>query len=137
MTTKLATTLMLEISNPRESTFNELETDNSDKTFNARVVFYNTLKSLDVMAEISAVNFLDNLSVSTELVKFLSLNTSVDAVDKLVARSSAVDSQLSTLHKDVAGSLKTVSTIGNKQESLIAQVKDLAKQLKKVAGTST
>ena len=81
------------------------------------------------------MNFSDHLSVSTELVKFLSLNTAADAVDKLVARSSAVDSQLSTLHKDVAGSLKTVSTMGNKQESLIAQVKDLAKQLKKLAGS--
>ena len=39
VTTKNATTLMLEISKPRESTFNKLETDNSDKTFNAGVVF--------------------------------------------------------------------------------------------------
>ena len=89
------------------------------------------------MAEISAVNFSNHPSVSTELVKFLLLNTSVDAVDKLVARLTTVDSQLNTLQKDVAGSLKNVTTIGNNQESLIAQVKDLTKKIKKLAGSSS
>ena len=42
VTTKLATALVLEVSNPREIIFNKLEADNDSKKFNAQVVFYNT-----------------------------------------------------------------------------------------------
>ena len=133
VTTKLAMALILEVSKPRESTFNELETDSINTTFNARVVFYNTLKSLDVMAEISSVNFADHPAVSTELVKFLSLNTSVETVDILTAKSESMSTSLSTLQKDVAGAVKSATTVGNKQEALSAQIKELTKQLKKLS----
>ena len=39
VTTKLATALILEVSKPRESTFNKLETNDSSKIFNALVFF--------------------------------------------------------------------------------------------------
>ena len=86
VTTKLVTALILEVSKPRESTFNKLQTYTNNVTFNACVVFYNTLKSLDVMAKISALNFSNHPAVSTELVKFLSLNTSVEVVNKLTEK---------------------------------------------------
>ena len=68
MTIKLATALILEVSEPRESIFNELENDTANTTFNVRVVFYNTLKYLDVMVEICAIMFSDHPGVSTKLV---------------------------------------------------------------------
>ena len=49
----------------------------------AKVVFYSVLCSLDVMSEISAVDYSNLPVVSTEPVKFLLLNTQVEAVDKL------------------------------------------------------
>ena len=134
VTTKLASALILEVSKPRENTFNELETDNENKSFNARVVFYNTLQALDIMLEISSVNFGDHPSVSTELVKFLSLNTAVDAVDKLALESSTMKGTLETVVQDVAGNTKSLSTLSNKHDALLSQVKDLTKQVKKTCG---
>lgn len=133
VTTKLANALILEVSKPRESTFNELETSAINVSFNARVVFYNTLKSLDVMAEISSMNFTDYPAVSTELVKFLSLNTSVEAVDKLTEKSETMGVTVSALQRDVVGAVKTATTVGNKQENLASQLKELTKQVTKLS----
>ena len=67
-------------------TFDSLELGLENKHFNARVGFYNTLRSLDVMQEITKCNFSDHPAVSQELVKFLSMNTSVEAVDVLTKK---------------------------------------------------
>ena len=99
--------------------------------FNNHVVFYNTLKSLDVMSEISAVNFTYHPAVSIELVKFLSLNTSVEAVDTLIQKAETMSTNVSSLQRGVAGAVKATTTVGNKQESMSAQLKELAKQVKK------
>ena len=86
VTTKLATALLLEMSKPREGTFDSLELGFENKSFNARVGFYNTLRSLDAMQEITKCNLSDHPAVLQELVKFLSMNTSVEAVDVLTKK---------------------------------------------------
>ena len=103
--------------------------------FNACVVFYNTLRALDVMSEISLVDFSDNPAVSTELVKFLSLNTAIDAVDQLVNKLSSMESSICSLQKDVGGAVRTITTIGNKHDSLSNQVKELTKKVNKISNS--
>ena len=49
VTTKLGHALLLEMSKPREGTFDSTEAGLDNKAFNAQVVFYNTLRSLDLM----------------------------------------------------------------------------------------
>ena len=95
-----------------------------------RVVFYNTLRSLDVMQEISNCNFLDHLLVSQELVKFLSLHTSVEAVDTLNTNMGKVESKLSSLESDVKGAGKTATTVGKKCDDLQNEVKELGERIK-------
>ena len=136
ITTKLATALIMEVSKPRESTFDQLQSDSDSSNFNARVVFYNTLCALDVMADISSVNFADHPAVSTELVKFLSLNTAIDAVDQLVAKSNTMESSLCQVQKDLGGATRTITTVGNKHDLLSSQVKELTKKVNKLANSS-
>ena len=85
------------------------------------------------MAEISAVNFADHPEVSTELVKFLSLNTAIDAVDQLVSKTSNLESSLCTIQKDLCGAVRTVTTVGNKHDTLSNQVRELTKKVNKLA----
>ena len=132
ITTKLATALILEVSKPRESTFDQLQSDSDSSMFNARVVFYNTPRALDVMSEISAVNFANHPAVSTELVKFLSLNTAIDAVDQLVSKTAHFKSTLGSIQKDLGGAVRTVTTVGNKHDTLNNQVKELIKKVNKL-----
>ena len=136
ITTKLATALIMEVSKPRESTFDQLQSDSDSSTFNYQVIFYNTLKSLDVMSKISSVNFADHPAVSTELVKFLSLNTAIDAGYQLVAKTGTMEAALSTVQKDVGSATRTITTIGNKHNSLNSQVKELTKRVNKLANNN-
>ena len=78
------------MSKPREGTFDSLEVGLHNKLFNAQDVFYNTLGSLDVIQEISNYNFTYHPAVSQELVKCLSLNTYVEAVDSLSAKMKVI-----------------------------------------------
>ena len=77
------------------------------------------------MQEISNCNFSDHLLVSQELVKFLSLHTSVEAVDTLNTKMGKVKSKLSSLESDVKGAGKTVTTVGNKCDAVQKEVKEL------------
>ena len=81
VTTKLAMALILEVGKSREGALNSFEAGDA-KTM-AKLIFYLVLKSLDVMGDIQAVDYRDSPVVSTELVKFLSINTAVDSVDRL------------------------------------------------------
>ena len=57
----------------------------------------------------------------------------MEAVDTLMAKSESMSTSLSTLQRDVAGAVKSAATVGNKQEELSAQIKELTKQLKKLS----
>ena len=130
--TKLATALLLEMSKPREGTFDSLESGAENKIFNARVVFYNTLRALDIMNEISECNFQDHPAVSQELVKFLSLNTSVEAVDTLTSKMKVTEAKVSSLESDTKGAVKTAATVGNRCDTLATQLKDVMKRVVKL-----
>ena len=71
VTTKLATALISEVSKPWESTCDQLESISESRNFNAQVVFYNTLRSFDVMDQISSYNFSKHPALLIKLVKLL------------------------------------------------------------------
>ena len=88
------------------------------------------------MSEISSVNFADHPAVSTELVKFLSLNTAIDSVDQLISKTSTMEAALCSVQKDLGGATKTITTVGNKHDSLNTQVKDLIKRVNKLSNNN-
>ena len=55
----------------------------NDGAYMCNVIFFSVLKSLDIMSKIVSIDCRNSPVVSTELVKFLSLNTSVETVDTL------------------------------------------------------
>ena len=85
MTTKLAMALILEVGKSREGALNYFEA--GDAKAMAKVIFYSALKSLDAMGVIQSVDYRDSPVVSMELVESLSLNTAVDAIDRLGEQS--------------------------------------------------
>ena len=70
------------------------------------------------MAKIAALDYRDSPVVSTELVKFLSLNTNVESVDKLVSQSESMSDTVKQLSKDMTNTTKSVSSVGNKADEL-------------------
>ena len=98
----------------------------------AKVIFHSVLKSLDVMSEIAAVDYRDSPVVSTELVKFLSLNTSVEAVDKLETLTGVLLDNVKDITKDLGSNTKSLVTVGNKQDELRKVVEGLRQRIVKL-----
>ena len=84
------------------------------------------------MALILAKNYRDAPAVSTELVKSLSMNTSVEAVDKLVEQMREVLTNNTTMTKAVSSVSKDSGTIGNNVDKLKNEISELKKRLLKV-----
>ena len=98
----------------------------------AEVVFYSVLKSLDVMAEIQEVDYRDSPVVSTELVKFLSLNTAVDAVDRLEIQSNNLMEEVHQISSDMKQASRIATTVGNKSDELKKAVDAIRKRVDKL-----
>ena len=130
VTTKLAMALILEVGKPREGSLNSFEAGDSSSM--AKVIFYSVLKSLDTMNEIAALDYRDSPIVSTELVKFLSLNTSVEAVDRLESQSSTLKDDMKQMTKDVTTATRAAHSVGNKGDELKKVVDSLKKRIEKL-----
>ena len=130
VTTKLAMALITEVGKPREGALNSFEAGNSISM--AKVIFHSVLKSLDVMSEIAAVDYRDSPVVSTKLVKFLSLNTSVEAVDKLKTLTGVLLDNVKNITKDLGSNTKSLVTVGNKQDELRKVVEGLRQRIVKL-----
>lgn len=60
--TKLLAALFLEMNTPRESTTDDFIP--GDRMANTKIIFWNTIRSLDIMIEIQAMNFIDHPTIS-------------------------------------------------------------------------
>ena len=115
ITTKLATALITDIALPRRGALNSFEAGEGQQINGA--IFYAVLRSLDKMTQIVAQNYKDAPVVSTELVKFLSMNTSVEAVDKLIEQSATFKTSMEEMQRKLGTVVKDCGTVGNKVDS--------------------
>jgi hypothetical protein len=103
-----------------------------DLTQIARTVFWASLCSLDIMERIQGNHFKYDPLVSSELVKFLAINTGFEAIEQL---KSAVEGH-STLIRDIAKSATTVdksaTTASNKADEARKAVDSLAKRVERL-----
>ena len=130
ITTKLNTLLINEISKPRKGTLNSLITN--DSTQIGGVVLWKIIQSLDKMVEIRDLDFKNHLVVSTELVKFLSLNTSVEAIDKLKESTKTLLDDIKDLKKETGLNTKSTSTLGHNITAVEGKVTAISKCVAKL-----
>jgi hypothetical protein len=101
-TMKLA--LIEHVGEPRVGVIGSLQTTGDHAHIeNARLMFRATLASLDKMAEVTALEFKNHPKVSNALVKFLAVNTGMDALVSLEER-------VVQLERDFKEALKTAKT---------------------------
>ena len=117
--------LILEVGKSREGALNYFEA--GDTKAMTKVIFYSVLKSLDVMGDIPAVDYRDSPVVSTELVKFLSLNTTVDTVDRLGEQSEQLVEDVKQISTELKLASKSVSSVGSKGHELKKSVDAIRK----------
>ena len=100
---------MVKVNKRKEGALNSFKA--GDGVSIGKVVFYSTIRSLDIMGDIAAVDYTDSPVVSTELVKSLSQNTAVDSVDKLVITSAELSTSVRQLTTDMAGAKKSINSL--------------------------
>ena len=66
------------------------------------------------------------------MVEFLSLNTSVEAIDKLEKTKETLIQEMKQLNKDVTGSVKASNSAGDKQDELKKTVEAIRKRVEKL-----
>ena len=127
---KLALCLIREITRPRIGAINSFVAGKQDIV--AAHIFWRTLQSLDKMSEVEQLDFENHPAISTELVKFLSMHTSVEAVEKLQSQQSELVSDMKDLKKEVGLAAKNSSTNGNKVTEFAPKLTALIKRVEKL-----
>jgi hypothetical protein len=95
-------------------------------------IFWSVLKSHDIMASYKRLNFKNHPSIATELVKFLAINTSFEAIDKLTCKTTLLELDIADLKKKLNEAIKTSSSAANKADDTKCQSDDLIKRIKKL-----
>jgi hypothetical protein len=123
VTTRLAKRILDEIGTQRYGVQNAFAVGDSRQI--CQQIVWAVLKSHDVMAEYKRLNFKNHPSIATELVKFLAINTSFEAIEKLTVQVACHAVELCEAKKHAAAAVKAASSAGNKAD----EVKKLNDQL--------
>jgi hypothetical protein len=112
--TRLGRRMLLEIAVPRNGVQNSFQAGRNDQI--CQRIFWSVLKSHDIMARYKRHNYKDDPTVSSELVKFLAVNTGFEALDTLVGKVSVLEESVATLKKEVQASIKASASASNKAD---------------------
>jgi len=130
ITTRLASRIISHVSVPRIGVQKTFQTGFPEKI--GESIFWSTLKTLDIMAEMTNLGFRDSPIVASELVKFLALNTGFDAIETLVKSNTTLKAEVAALTKAVAGNTKTIATAANKVDNFKNSIDAINKRLAKL-----
>ena len=130
VTTKLGRVLIQEVGKPRIGTTNKFPAGKQNLV--SAYVFWATLKSLDKMNEVAELDFENHPAVGMELVKFLSINTSVEDVEQLKSQAAVLVNEIKDLKKEVGIAAKNASTNGNKVTEFGPKLTALQKRVEKL-----
>jgi hypothetical protein len=123
ITTLLASKLVEHIAEPRRGLRSSTKLGDQDQ-FNV-VITMATLRSLDRMEYIRNLDYENVPEVASELVKFISKNTALEAVDSLKAGLAEQQTGSKDLAKKIRGIETSLSTLGNKVDDMVKRVKAL------------
>jgi hypothetical protein len=81
------------------------------------------------MSEYKRLSFKNHPLVATELVKFLAINTSFEAIEKLVVQTKCLECEVCELKKHVAAAVKPAASTANKSDEVRKQGEVLSKRI--------
>jgi hypothetical protein len=129
--TRLALCILEDVSTPRNGVVNAFEI--GDNSLICKRIFWAVIRSHDIMERYKHHSFKNDPAVSAEYVKFLVMNTGMDAIDALVKQNEALrikvealtgqvtiaDSKSATASNAVAEQKKLILDLTKKVDSLV------------------
>jgi hypothetical protein len=87
------------------------------------------MKSHDAMASYKQLNFKNQPSIATELVKFLVVNTSFEAIEKLTSKTTVLELDIADFKKKLNEAIKAASAAAINSDETKRQSNLLIKQV--------
>jgi hypothetical protein len=135
VTTRSAKRILTKMYEPRQGVLKSFKAGNIEKT--AASIFWATIRSLDMGLGFKRTGFENLHIVSSELVKFLLVNTGYESISELETKVSALEGQVSDLQKTSRNSEKSAVTASNKADELKKLSDSLVKRITKLETRST
>jgi hypothetical protein len=132
VTTRLGRRMLMEISVPRNGVHNSFQPGKNDQI--CQRITWAVLRAHDIMGRYRRLNYKDDPTVSSELVKFLAVNTGYEALDVLKVKMQTVETDLAALKKEAAAATKTAHTATNKCDEIKNICDLLIKRVAKLEG---
>jgi hypothetical protein len=126
--TRLAKVVMRTIGTPRVGTQRIFKAGNPDQI--GQCIFWAVLRSQDEMATVRSLNFRDLPAVSSELVKFLTVNTGIEAIESLTTKVTSLEKKEETTQASLKELKKADSSIGSTADKASKTTSELDRRLK-------
>ena len=125
--TRVANRFWTALFKPRAGVSRTLKTGNVQQM--AEITFWATLRSLDAMMSIRKSNYKDDPMVASELVKFLTVNSGYEIVERLVDKVKTIEEEQREMKKVVQMNTKTATGAATKVAELKVAYDKLEKRI--------
>jgi hypothetical protein len=130
VTTRLGRRMLMEVAVPRNGVQNSFQAGQNDQI--CQRIVWAVLRSHDIMARYKRHNYKDGPTVSSELIKFLAVNTGFEALYVLTTHMTVALADVATLKKEVAAATKAASSAANKSDETKKLYDQLLKRVVKL-----
>jgi hypothetical protein len=114
VTTRLAKRILDEVGTPSYGVQSAFQVGNSTQI--CQQIFWAVLRSHDVTASYKRLNFKNHPSIATELVKFLAINTSFEAIYRVTFKAAYLELEVLDYKKQIAAAVKSAASAANKAD---------------------
>jgi hypothetical protein len=135
VTSRLAKRILTEMYEPRQGVLKTFKAGNLDQT--AAAIFWATIWSLDIGLGFKRTGFKNLHIVSSELVKFLLVNTGYESITSLEGQVATLTGNNADLQKTARNSEKSAITASNKVDELKKLCDTLIKRVTKLESRGT
>jgi methyl-accepting chemotaxis protein len=130
VTSRLAKRILTEMFEPRQGVLKSFKSKNLQQT--SASIFWASIRSLDIGLGFKRTGMENLHIVSSELVKFLLVNTGYESISGLESKVATLETQVSELQRTAKNAEKTATTASNKADDLKKVCDALLKRLTKV-----
>jgi hypothetical protein len=130
VTTRLGRRMMMEIAVPRNGIINSFQVGSNDQI--CQRIFWSVMKSHDIMARYQRNSYKDDPTISSELVKFMAVNTGFEALEVLSTKMQSMENDVVAARRDAANASKAAASASNKADEVKKVCDLLQKRLAKL-----
>ncbi len=127
VTTRIGRRMFTEIAVPRNGVQMAFQAGQNAQI--TQKVAWSVFKSHDIMARYKRNAYKDDPTVASELVKFLAINTGIEAIDRVVTEVEVMEVEVTTTKREATRASRAASTASNKVDELKKVVDALAKRV--------